>query len=103
MEEEIVLAKANVEEQRTDKFNALDSSLEDAVAHLRTEIAEGDASVAAYVTSVSVTMTQKIASVEEDMATADVSVLTAAKDYADVIESHDIAREQALREDVSTI
>ena len=48
-------------------------------------------------------MTQKFASVEEDMATADASVLTAAKDYADIIEGRDVAREQALREDVSTI
>ena len=48
-------------------------------------------------------MTQKFVSVEEDMATADASVLTAAKDYADIIEGHDVAREQALREDVSTI
>lgn len=48
-------------------------------------------------------MTQKFVSVEEDMTTADASVLTAAKDYADVIEGHDVAREQVLREDVSTI
>ena len=48
-------------------------------------------------------MTQKFVSVEEDMATADASVLTAAKDYADVIEGRNVAREQALRADVSTI
>ncbi len=48
-------------------------------------------------------MTQKFASVEEDMITADASVLAAAKDYADVIEGRDVAREQTLREDVSTI
>ena len=48
-------------------------------------------------------MTQKFVSVEEDMTTADASVLTAAKDYADVIEGRDVAREQALRADVSTI